>query len=96
MQSLPLHTAVSLSSPALHDLCPDKVYPSLHVGEQEDPCARLKVQAEPGAPLEMGPAALHELPLHTAVSLRTPALHDLCPDKVYPVLQNTVQSPEFE
>lgn len=84
---MPLHTAVSLRAPALHDLCPDKVYPSLHVGEQEDPCARLKVQAEPGAPLEMGPAALHELPLHTAVSLRTPALHDLCPDKVYPVLQ---------
>ena len=82
-----LHTAVSLRSPALHDLCPDKVYPVLQVGEQEDPCARIEVQAEPGAPLEMAPDASHELGLHTAVSLRSPALHDLCPDKVYPVLQ---------
>ena len=54
-----LHTAVSLRSPALHDLCPDKVYPVLQVGEQEDPCARIEVQAEPGAPLEMASVALY-------------------------------------
>ena len=36
VQSLGLHTAVSLRSPALHDLCPDKVYPVLQVGEQGD------------------------------------------------------------
>ena len=79
---LPLHTAVLVRVPALHDLCPDKVYPVLHVGVQEVPCARVDEQAEPGAPLEMAAAASHELPLHTAVSVRVPALHDLCPDKV--------------
>ena len=82
VQSLGLHTAVSLRVPVLHDLCPDKVYPVLQVGEQEDPCARIEVQAEPGAPLEMAPDASHELPLHTAVSVRMPALHDLLPERV--------------
>ena len=31
--------------------------------------------------------AAQSLGLHTVVSLRVPTLHDLCPDKVYPVLQ---------
>ena len=56
---LGLHTAVSLRSPALHDLCPDKVYPVLQVGEQEDPCARIEVQPGPAAPLEMASDASH-------------------------------------
>jgi hypothetical protein len=79
---LPLHTAVLVRVPALHDLCPDKVYPVLHVGVHVAPCARVDEQADPGAPLAMAPDASHELPLHTAVSVRVPALHDLCPDKV--------------
>ena len=82
MQSLGLHTAVLVRVPALHVLVLDKVYPSLHDGVQDDPCARVEVQPEPGAPLAMTPDASHELPLHTAVSVRVPALHDLCPDKV--------------
>ena len=72
--------------PALHDLVPDKVYPSLHVGVHDDPCARVEVQPEPGAPLAMTPDASHGLGLHTAVSVRVPALHDLVPERVYPVL----------
>ena len=59
MQSLGLHTAVSLRVPVLHDLCPDKVYPVLQVGEQEDPCARIEVQPGPAAPLEMESDASH-------------------------------------
>ena len=82
MQSLPLHTAVLVRVPALHDLVPDKVYPSLHDGVQDDPCARVEVQPEPGAPLAMTPAASHGLGLHTAVSVRVPALHDLVPESV--------------
>ena len=57
---LPLHAAVLVRVPALHDLCPDKVYPVLHVGVQEVPCARVDEQAEPGAPLEMAPDASHD------------------------------------
>ena len=64
------------------DLVPDRVYPVLHVGVQEDQCARVEVQAEPGSPLGMAPDASHELPLHTAVSVRMPALHDLLPERV--------------
>ena len=58
----------------------------MQVGEQEDPPARVEVQPGPAAPLEMAPDASHELPLHTAVSVRVPALHDLVPERVYPVL----------
>ena len=53
----PLHIAVLVRVPALHDLCPDKVYPESHVGEHDAPCARVEVQAEPGAPLAMAPDA---------------------------------------
>jgi hypothetical protein len=56
-----LQTAVSVRVPVLQDLCPDKVYPVLHVGVQEDPCARVEEQAEPGAPLEMAPDAWHRM-----------------------------------
>ena len=66
---------------------PDRVYPESQVGAHVVPSARVDEQAEPGAPLAMAPDASHELALHTAVSVRVPALHDLCPDKVYPVLQ---------
>ena len=61
---LPLHTAVSVRVPALHDLCPDKVYPVLHVGEHVAPSARVEVQPGPGAPLAMAPDASHELASH--------------------------------
>ena len=73
---------LSVRMPALHDLVPDRVYPVLHVGVQEDQCARVEVQAEPGSPLGMAPDASHELPLHTAVSVRMPALHDLLPERM--------------
>ena len=52
-----LQTAVLVRVPKLHDLVPDKVYPSLHDGVQDDPCARVEVQPEPGAPLSMAPDA---------------------------------------
>ena len=54
----------------------------MQVGVHVAPCARVDEQADPGAPLEMAPDASHELPLHTAVLVKVPALHDLCPDKV--------------
>ena len=82
MQSLGLQTAVLVRVPKLHDLVPDKVYPSLHDGVQDDPCARVEVQPEPGAPLEMAPDASHGLGLHTAVSVSVPSVHDLVPERV--------------
>ena len=60
---LPLHTAVLVRVPALHDLCPDKVYPVLHVGEHVAPSTRVEVQPGPAAPLEMAPDASHEAAL---------------------------------
>ena len=78
---LPLHTAVSVRVPALHDLVPERVYPVLHDGVHAAPCARVEVQSF-RAPLVMAPDASQELPLHTAVSVRMPALHDLLPERV--------------
>ena len=55
-------------------------------GLHDAPSASVEVHPEPGAPLVMAPDASHDdealVPLHTAVSVRVPALHDLCPDKV--------------
>ena len=76
-----LHTAVSVIMPALHDLIPERVYPVLHVGLHDAPCARVELQSF-RAPLAMAADASHELPLHTAVSVRVPALHDLVPESV--------------
>ena len=56
---------------------------SVHVA----PSARVAVQPDPAAPFDIGPDASQELPLHTAVSVRVPAVHDLVPERVYPVLQ---------
>ena len=46
------------------------------------PLARVEVHPEPGAPFVMAPDASHEMTLHTAVSVRVPAVHDLDPDRV--------------
>jgi hypothetical protein len=40
-----LHTAVSVSMPAVHDLVPDRLYPMLHVGVHVAPLARELVQS---------------------------------------------------
>jgi hypothetical protein len=55
----------------------------LQVGVHVAPSARVEEQSF-RAPLVMAPDASQELPLplHTAVSARVPALHDLDPDKV--------------
>ena len=50
------------------------------------PCVRVDVQSF-RAPSVMAPDASHELPLHTAVSVRVPLEHDLDPERVYPLLQ---------
>ena len=54
---LPLHTAVSVRVPALHDLVPDRVYPESQVGAHVVPSARVEVHPEPGAPLAIAPDA---------------------------------------
>ena len=53
----------------------------LQTGVQEDACARVEVQSF-RAPFVGAVDASHELPLHTAVSVRVPALHDLVPESV--------------
>jgi hypothetical protein len=55
----PLHTAVSVKVPTLHDLVPDRVYPAYPVSVHDEPIARLD-QHEPRAPLVMAPDASHE------------------------------------
>ena len=57
----------------------------MHVGVHDAPCASVEVQSF-RAPLATAVDASQELPLHTAVSVRIPAAHDLVPDRVYPVL----------
>ena len=84
-----MHTTVLVRVPAAHDLVPERVYPSLHVGVHDAPCARVEVQSF-RAPLATAPEASQELPLHTAVSVSVPLEHDLDPDKVYPLLQDGV------
>ena len=68
--------------PALHDLDPDIVYPELHVGVHDEPCARDEVQPDPGTPFAIPPDASHELPTHLAVSVSVASLHDLVPESV--------------
>ena len=75
----------AVSIPALQDDVPDTVYPELHAGWHDEPCARVEVQSF-RAPLATAADASHELPLHTAVSVSVPAVHDLVPERVYPVL----------
>ena len=53
----------------------------LHVGVHAAPCASVEVHSL-RAPLEMVPDASHESPLHTAVSVSVPAVHDLVPERV--------------
>ena len=77
-----LHTMVSVSVPAVHDLVPERVYPLLHVGVHDDPCARVEVQPDPAAPFDIAPDASHGSALQTAVSVRVPKLHDLVPERV--------------
>ena len=55
----PLHTAVSVKVPSLHDLVPDRVYPASQVGVHDEPLARVE-EHSPGAPLVMAPDASHE------------------------------------
>ena len=76
-----MHTTVLVRVPAAHDLVPERVYPVLHVGLHDAPCARVELQSF-RAPLAMAADASHELPLHTAVSVRVPAVHDLIPERV--------------
>jgi len=83
---LTLHTAVSARAPAVQDLVPDRVYPVLHVGVHVAPLARVEVQLF-SAPLVMALDASQESPLHMALSVRVPALHDLVPERVYPESQ---------
>ena len=58
----------------------------LHVGVHAVPSASVEVQSF-RTPLVMGFDASHESPLHTAVSVKVPSLHDLEPDRVYPASQ---------
>ena len=58
----------------------------MHDGVHVAPCARVEVQSF-RAPLATAPEASQELPLHTDVSVRVPALQDLVPERVYPLLQ---------
>ena len=41
-----VHMALSSSMPALHDFCPDKVYPVLQVGVHNDPLSRKSPQGD--------------------------------------------------
>ena len=77
-----LHTTVSVRAPAVHDLVPERVYPLLQVGVHDDPCASVEVQPDPAAPFNIAPDASHGSGLHTAVSVRVPAVHDLVPERV--------------
>ena len=81
-QELPLHTDVSVRVPALQDLVPEMVYPLLQVGVHDDPCASVEVQPDPAAPFDIAPDASHGSGLHTTVSVRAPAVHDLVPERV--------------
>ena len=81
-QELPLHAAVFVRVPALHDLVPERVYPLLQVGVHDDPCARVEVQPDPATPFDIAPDASHGSGLHTAVSVSVPAVHDLVPERV--------------
>ena len=53
----------------------------LHVGVHAVPSASVEVQSF-RTPLVMGLDASHESPLHTAVSVKVPAEHDLDPERV--------------
>ena len=81
-QELPLHTDVSVRVPALQDLVPERVYPLLQVGVHDDPCASVEVQPDPAAPFDIAPDASHGSGLHTTLSVRAPAVHDLVPERV--------------
>ena len=78
------HLVVSVRMPALHDICPDKVYPALHVGVHDAPCARAELQS-PTPPFVGAADASHGLAKHVA-AVRVPALQDDVPDTVYPEL----------
>ena len=70
--------------PALHELVPDTVYPLLHVGWHVDPDANELVQS-PTPPLVGAADASHAFAEHVA-AVKVPALHELVPDTVYPLL----------
>ena len=70
--------------PALHELVPDTVYPLLHDGWHVDPDANELVQS-PTPPLVGAVDASHAFAEHVA-AVKVPALHELVPDTVYPLL----------
>ena len=70
--------------PALHELAPDTVYPLLHVGWHVDPYANELVH-DPTPPLVGAVDASHAFAEHVA-AVKVPALHELVPDTVYPLL----------
>jgi|OM-RGC.v1.030765263 hypothetical protein len=74
----------AVSVPALHELVPDTVYPLLHVGWHVDPDANELVQ-DPTPPLVGAVDASHAFAEHVA-AVKVPALHELVPDTVYPLL----------
>ena len=77
------HVAV-VKVPALHELVPDTVYPLLHVGWHVDPDANELVHV-PTPPLVGAVDASHAFAEHVA-AVKVPALHELVPDTVYPLL----------
>ena len=74
----------AVSVPALHELVPDTVYPLLHVGWHVDPDANELVHV-PTPPLAGAVDASHAFAEHVA-AVSVPALHELVPDTVYPLL----------
>ena len=70
--------------PAVHELVPDTVYPLLHVGWHVDPDANELVHV-PTPPLAGAVDASHAFAEHVA-AVKVPALHELVPDTVYPLL----------
>ena len=54
----------------------------MQVGVHDDPCASVEVQPDPAAPFDIAPDASHGSGLHTTVSVRAPAVHDLVPERV--------------
>ena len=74
----------AVKMPALHELVPDTVYPLLHVGWHVDPDANELVH-DPTPPLVGAVDASHGFAEHVA-AVKVPALHELAPDTVYPLL----------